>query len=138
MTTTTFSGPLQIGGGGAPITRPVEVLVVPLAVTAVANTDIVVPIAACRLIRATQRTNVAFTGTTVTLALGTTAGGAELVAATDVKAIAASRALTLVAAAAPTMDALAAGNLHVRLAQTGETAVGAGVLLLEIQRTGDV
>lgn len=137
MTTTHFTGPLEIGIGGAPVTRPTEVLAVPLTVTAVASTAIVVPIPACRILRVTERTLVAFTAATITLALGTTVGGEEIVAAVDIKAKAASRALTLVAASADVMDALAAGNLHITMAQGTPTAVGSGVLLIEIQRLGD-
>lgn len=137
MATTHLSGPLEIGVGAA-AGRPVEVITVPLAALAQASTDFTFTLPACRILRATQRTSVAFTGNTVTLALGTAAGGAQLVAAADIKAKAAARALTLVDAAADTFAAFAGGLVYGRIAQTAtETAVGAGELYIEFVRTGE-
>jgi hypothetical protein len=135
MSKTGFSGPLEIGEGGT-IGRPSEVIAVPLSVLAQANTDFTVALPRCRVLRITQRTNTAYTGTTVTLQLGTTAGGQEVVAAGDIKAQAAARALTLVAAAAPGLSDFG-GTLFGRLAQTGPTAVGAGEMYVEFVRLGD-
>jgi hypothetical protein len=137
MATTHFSGPLEIGEG-ASAGRPVEVITVPLTALAQANTDFTFTLPACRILRATERTTVAFTGATVNLQLGTAVGGSQLVAATDIKAQSAARALTLVAGAAATFAAFAGGTVHGRIVQTAtETAVGAGDLYIEFVRTGD-
>jgi hypothetical protein len=135
MSKTGFSGPLEIGEAGT-VGRPVEVIAAPLSVLAQASTDFSVALPRCRVLRVTQRTNTAYTGTTVTLQLGTTAGGQEVVAAVDVKAQSAARALTLVAAAAPGLSDFA-GTLFGRLAQTGPTAVGVGEVYVEFVRLGD-
>ncbi len=135
MAASNFSGPLVVTGDGVS-TQPVEVLVVPLAVTAVANTDLSFVLPPCRILRMTERTNVAFTGNTVTIQAGSTAGGVDYVAAVDVKAVG-TRALTLVAAGSAALDAVAGGTVHARIVQTATfTAVGSGVLLVEFQRTG--
>lgn len=136
MSKTGLSGPLEIGEPGT-IGRPVETIAVPLSVLAQASTDFTVALPRCRVLRATQRTNTAYTGTTVSLQLGTTAGGQEVVAAVDVKAQAAARALTLVATAAPGLSDFS-GTLFGRLAQTGPTAVGGGELYIEFVRLGDL
>lgn len=107
---------------------------VPLVPTAAASTDLTVVVPAGHLLRISERTTVAFTGTTVTVQVGTTLGGVDIVAATDIKAIA-SRALTLVDASTPGFTPLPAGTLYVRIAQTGQTAVGAGVLVFELMPT---
>lgn len=137
MTVTHFSGPLEVGVSPN-VGRPVEVITVPLAALAQANTDFTFSLPACRILAATQRTVTAFTGATVSLQLGTAVGGSQLVAATDIKAQSAARALTLVAAAAGTFAAFAGGLVYGRIAQTAtETAVGAGELYIEFVRTGD-
>lgn len=135
MAKTGLSGPVEIGEVGT-IGRPVEMIAVPLSVLAQANTDFTVALPRCRVLRATQRTVTAFTGTTVSLALGSTAGGVEVVAAADVKAQSSARALTLVATAASALSDFS-GTLFGRLAQTGATAVGAGELYIEFVRLGD-
>jgi hypothetical protein len=136
MAASNFSGPLVVTGESVS-TRPVEVLMVPLTVAAAANSDFTFTLPACRVLRMTQRTNVAFTGNTVTLQMGSTAGGVDYVAAADIKALSAARAQTLVAAAAAALDAFAGGTVHGRIVQTATfTAVGSGVLQVEFQRTG--
>jgi len=110
------------------------VRVLSLAALAQANTDLTIAVPAGHLLRISERTTVAFTGTTVTVQVGTTVGGAEIVAATDIKTIAA-RALTLVDASAPTFSPLAASTVNVRIVQTGPTAVGAGLLIFELVPT---
>lgn len=106
---------------------------VSLPVTAVANTDIApisVP-AGKSLVRATVYTTTAYTGTTVTIQIGSSAGDASYVAAATIKALGVY-SLTLVAAAAAALASLpAAPNLFVRVVQTGPTAVGAATLVLE-------
>ena len=104
---------------------------VPLAA---ANTDITVAVPAGHVLRILQRTTTAYTGTTVTVQVGITSGGAEVVAAADIKAIA-SRALTLVDANTGSFTPLPAGTLYIRIVQTGPTAVGAGLLILEFLPT---
>jgi hypothetical protein len=136
MASSSFSGPLQVTGEGV-TSRPVEVLAVPLSVLAAANTDFSFALPACRILRMTQRTNVAFTGNTVTLQVGSTAGGVDYVAAADIKAASAARPQTLVAAAAATLEAFPGGTVFGRIVQTATfTAVGSGVLHVEFQRTG--
>jgi hypothetical protein len=138
MTTTHFTGPLEIGAS-ASAGRPVETRVLSLVPTAATTTDLTLALPACRILNFRQRTTTAFTGNTVTLALGSTAGGAEFVAATDIKAKAANRTLTQVDTAADSLAAFAGGTLYARIAQTATvTAVGAGELVVEFVRTGDV
>jgi hypothetical protein len=134
MAVTHFSGPLEIGEG-ATVARPVEVITLPLAVTAVANTDFVLALPACRIVEIRQRTAVAFTGTTVTLQAGLTAGAADVIAAADIKAVA-TRQQTLVGAASGALAAFGPGNLHFRIVQTGPTAVGGGEVYVAFVRLG--
>lgn len=103
-----------------------------VTVTAVANTDIPISLPPGALILAANfYTTTAFTGTTVTAALGSTTGATDIVAATDVKA----RGFVLLAIAQTAPNAIAnlgaAPNLFLRIAQTGATAVGVGVLTVE-------
>lgn len=105
-----------------------------LVPTANANTDLTVTLPAGYLLRISERTTLAYTGTTVTVQIGTTVGGVDIVAATDIKAIA-SRALTLVDASTASFTPLSGGTLYVRIAQTGQTAVGAGQLIFELLPT---
>ena len=105
-----------------------------LVPTAAANTDLTIPIPAGHVLRILQRTTTAYTGATATVQVGTTAGGAEVVAAADIKAVA-SRALTLVDANTASFTPLAASTLYVRIAQTTPTAVGAGLLIIEFLPT---
>lgn len=140
MGATNFSGPLNVGLPPEPVGRVTEVIEVPLAVTAVANTDVAQALpAGCRILRVQSKTTTAFTGTTVTAQLGTTVGGAELSAALDVKPLASARSHVLLdtAAAVAAISLWPGGNLNARLVQTGPTAVGAGVLLIEYARTGN-
>jgi hypothetical protein len=86
------------------------------------------------VLRILQRTTTAYTGATATVQVGVTAGGAELVAAADIKAVA-SRSLTLVDANTASFTPLPAGTVYVRIVQTTPTAVGAGLLILELAPT---
>lgn len=124
MATATFSGPLRVGNSdGVTGTVPVDILFA-VAATAVANTDtiLVMPPQGYRLKAIKFVTNTSFTGTTATCQVGTTAGGAEVVAAVNVKPIAEVNA-TLVPALAAIQLSMAT-PLFIRLTQTGPTAVG--------------
>jgi hypothetical protein len=106
-----------------------------LAPTAAANTDLTLALPNCRILDFMERTTTAYTGTGVTVALGSTSGGAEFVAAADIKAKAANRALTQVDAAADVLANFTGGTLFVRIAQSGTpTAVGAGELVVRYIR----
>lgn len=120
-------------GAAAAAGSPVLVRTLALTPTANANTDLTLAMPACRILRMSQRTTTAYTGATATVAVGSAVGGAQFVAATDIKAKAARRDLTLVDSAADTLDAFPAGDLYVRIAQGTPTAVGAGVLVVEYQ-----
>jgi hypothetical protein len=111
--------------------RSVLALAVPITVLAQANTDFTVPVQdPARIFRATMLTTTAFTGATVALSLGSSAGGAQIVNAADVKAAGAA-ALTLVGTAG---WSLTGGTLFGRMAQTTPTNVGAGTLIVEFIR----
>lgn len=130
MATTTFSGPLRVGSAAAstawPLVAAASIILTP---TAVANTDFSVVVPKCRLLRVTTGTDTAYTGATVTAQVGTTLGGAEVVAAVSVKA-AGTVSHTVVATAQD--DTIAEGTtLYVRLAQTTPTAVGDAVMTIE-------
>lgn len=78
----------------------------------------------------------AFTGNTATLQIGSTAGGAEYVAATDIKTPAATATILVLKGIANTISLPALDvngkNIYVRLVQTATfTAVGTGTLFLE-------
>lgn len=107
---------------------------VSLPVTAVANTDFTVTLPPCNILRVTQRTTVAYTGTTVTGQVGTTSGGTEIVAAADIKAIA-SRTPAVVDANTASFTPFAGGSIFIRIIQTGPTAVGAGRFVIEFEPT---
>lgn len=115
----------RLGAGGA---RPLMAGVISLVPVAQANTDFTLTIpTGITAVRATTITSTAFTGNTVTLQLGSTAGGTDLVAAVSVKA-AGLVAHTLVA---PLVN-FGTGTLFARLVQTATfTAVGAGTTILE-------
>lgn len=136
MTTTHFAGPLEVGVAPA-LGRPVEMQVLSLVPTAAASTALTMTLPACRIVRVTQRTTTAYTGNTVTVAVGTTVGGVDIVAAATIKTKA-NRVMTLVDASADILAAFAGGVVYVTIAQTAtETAVGAGELMVEFMRTGD-
>ena len=103
-----------------------------LPVTAVANTDFTLslPPGGC-LFSAVVFTTTAYTGTTVTVQLGLSAGDASYVAATTIKAIG-MFPLTLVqaAGAGPAIMPNASPNLFIRVVQTGATAVGSSFLVI--------
>lgn len=100
-----------------------------ITVTAVANTDFVVPIPpGATILSATTYTDTAFTGTTVTLQAGSTVGGVDYIAATTIKA-AGVFFHTLVASAFQL--ASFSGSFNVRVVQTGATAVGHATFVIE-------
>lgn len=103
-----------------------------MPVTAVANTEFTVTVPAGRVLRITQRTTTAYTGATATVQVGTTLGGADVVAAADITGIA-TRSLTLVNASVAAYSPFAGGTLFVRIAQTTPTAVGAGHMVFEFE-----
>jgi hypothetical protein len=106
-------------------------IVVPVAVTAVASTALTATLPPCTIIRASSYTTTAFTGNTVTMAIGTAAAGEQIVAATTIKA-AGVFSHTLVAAGI----AFAGGTVHLTVAQTAtETAVGAARTVIEFVPT---
>jgi len=143
MSTSNFSGPVASPGGfigphlGAGIPAfVVGEIRVPLPVTAVANTDLTATVpAGSFLISASTYTSVAYgAATDATIAVGTTVGGGEYVAATTIKAIGVKNH-TLVDAATPGFVALpgAAGAIKIRIVQTGTaSATGTGFLCLRV------
>lgn len=117
-TTVTASGVADSGG--------LESQVIAQTVTAVLTTDFTMTLPPCTIIRATTMTDVAFTGNTVTQQIGTTVGGAELVAAVSVKALGAVAHTLLLG------GVFAGGTLTARLTQTATaTAVGTSKLVVE-------
>lgn len=72
----------------------------------------------------------AFTGATVTIRIGTTVGGDDLVQDTDIKALGA-HALALEDAAIVSFTPFAGGNLHITITQTTPTAVGQAVVIVD-------
>lgn len=134
MAVTHHAGPMEFyGDGGTPEgARSIVTSVVLSTITPTANasTDSTVALpVGYRLLRATVQTNVAFTGATVTLQIGSAAGGAQYVAATDIKAVG-NYQLVLTTAAMAAINA-AGGVVYVRLAQTTPTAVGSARLIIE-------
>lgn len=125
-----FDGASGVGGQSLQ-----GVLRLPVAVTAVASTDFTMALPpGAMILSAAFYTTTVFTGATATIQLGNAAGGAQYIAAVDVKAVQVLQ-LTLVNAAAgalASLPALVGGfNLFARLAQTTPTAVGAGILEIE-------
>jgi hypothetical protein len=119
-------------GGASPRSSGVFVLKLPLSVLAQANTDFVASIPqGATLLGGTVLTNTAFTGTTCAITIGSTAGGADYVASVSVKAQAAVSLSLAAGAGIPlALNLPAPPNIFVRLAQTGATNVGAGMLHL--------
>jgi hypothetical protein len=106
-------------------------IVVPVAVTAVASTALTATLPPCTIVRASTYTTTAFTGNTVTMAIGSAAAGEQIVAATTIKA-AGVFAHTLVAAGI----SFAGGTVYLTVAQTAtETAVGAARTVIEFVPT---
>jgi hypothetical protein len=105
-----------------------------LPVTAVTNTDYTMSVpAGATILTAAVYTTTAYTGTTANISIGSAAGGAQYVAATDIHAVGVVQ-LVLVNAAAAALLSMPAGtpNLFIRIAQsTTPTAVGAGVLVID-------
>jgi len=100
---------------------------------AVATDDFTLTIPAAYVQAIYQRTTVAYDGGTVNLTIGTTVGGADVVAATDIKAIG-LRTLTLVDAIAPTLSPSLGLLLHIRITRTASFAgaAGAGVVIAKL------
>jgi hypothetical protein len=137
MARTTFRGPLQVGPGTlVGLTKLVRTL--DLVPAASANTDLTLAMPRCRILRFSSFTRTAFTGTTVVLDLGTTAGGAELVNDAAIKAAGAIDGMTLVAGGIPSLYEFTGGTLFARIVQTGPTAVGLATLFVEYIPLDDV
>jgi hypothetical protein len=105
---------------------------IPLPVTAVATTAFTVSLPpGGTLLNASVNTSVAFTGATVTIALGVAASDTTIVNATTIKAIGVYQ-LTLLqpAAAAPAVMPNTSPNLFVTITQGTPTAVGTAFLVL--------
>lgn len=104
-----------------------------ITVTATANTDFIIPVPkGARIFAIHTLTDTAFTASTdMQISVGKTAGGAEYVAATTVKAIGVKKH-TLVDAAAADYQALPQDGINVRLVQSGTaTAVGSAKVYVE-------
>jgi len=105
-----------------------------LPVTAVTNTDYTMSLpTGATIISIAVYTTTAYTGTTANISIGSAAGGAQYVAATDISGIGVKQ-LTLVNAAAASLLSMPAGtpNLFIRIAQsTTPTAVGAAMLVVD-------
>jgi hypothetical protein len=110
--------------------NPLRAAVLTLPVTAVASTPLTLTLPNCHILAFFQRTTTAYTGATVTLALGTTAGGVDIVAAADIKAKG-SRTLTQVDASIDLATPFSGGTLYATIAQTTPTAVGAGQIIVQ-------
>lgn len=103
-----------------------------VTVAAVTNSDFTLAIPSGALIRSMAfYTTTAFTAVTdAMISIGNAAGGAQYVAAVSVKAVGVY-SLALVAASAPVLANFTLGTVFVRIAQSGgNTAVGAGVLVV--------
>lgn len=108
------------------------VMKIPLPVTATANTDFTTTLpAGGTLLNASVYTTVAYTGATVALTMGTSAGDNSIVTTVSIKAVGLVP-LTLIqaAAAAPGIMPATSPNLFWRLAQGTPTAVGTAFLIL--------
>lgn len=129
MGTTTFSGPLRVGDpdgavGVATVTRSINI-----SATAVANTDFTIPMpAGYRLLRITNYNSTTYTGATVTLSVGTAAGGTQIINAHNILP-AGVHTMAFVAAFNPTN--VTNTTLFLRIAQTTPTAVGASTVVFE-------
>ncbi len=129
MGTSTFSGPLRVGqsdgvNGIVPAVRTVNI-----AATAVANTDFTIAMpAGYQLLRITVYNTTTYTGTTVTLSVGTASGGAQIVNAHNILP-AGVHATTIVSTFNPTN--VTNQTLFLRITQTGPTAVGASTVVFE-------
>lgn len=127
MANTTFSGPLRIGNADTVVGVVPAARTLSLVPTAAASTDLTLAMpAGYGLLRITFYTTTAYTGTTVTAQVGTASGGSQVVAAVSIKA--AGVVSATIAIADPT---LMTQTLFVRIAQTGQTAVGAGQMVVE-------
>lgn len=108
---------------------------VALTPTASLTTDYTLTLPAGHILAVYERTTTAYTGNTVTVSVGTTVGGGEIVAAVDIKAKA-SRTLTVVDANSDAYTPFAGGTVNIRITQTATaTAVGAGQLIFLVAPT---
>lgn len=128
-----FDGASGVGGAG--LSSIQGVLRLPLAVTAVANTDFTAAIpTGATILSAAVYTTTLFTAASITLQIGNVAGGVQYVAATSIISVGIVQ-LTLVNAAAAALASFpaptAGANVFVRLVQGTPTAVGAGLLEIE-------
>lgn len=129
MGTATFSGPLRVGqndgvNGIVPAVRTINI-----AATAVANTDFTIAMPpGYQLLRITVYNTTTYTGATVTLSVGTAAGGAQIVNAHNILP-AGVHTTTIVSSFNPTN--VTSQTLFLRIAQTTPTAVGASVVVFE-------
>lgn len=131
MAVTTFSGPLRVGNSDTAPGTVSAVRVLPITVTATPNTDLTIAMPTGYMLqRIVTYTTTAFTGATVTAQVGTAAGGAQVVAAANIKA-AGTVAHALVAGFLGTAMNMTATTLYVRVVQTTETAVGAATMVFE-------
>ena len=140
MGASNFSGPVVSGGGfTGPVTGSgvpafiVGEIRVPITVTAATTTDFTVTVPAGAFLQsASTYTTTAFGAVTdATISIGTTVGGAEVVAATTVKA-AGLKNHTLLDSAVATLTSLPT-TLRVRITQSGgNSAVGAATLCLRL------
>jgi hypothetical protein len=106
-------------------------LLVPLTVTATANTDFVVPLPAGAVaLNYTVFTTTAFgAATDAQISIGSTAGGVDYVAAVTVKALGVYSLTRVAAASATHLNAPA--NVNVRIVQSGTaSATGAATLVI--------
>ena len=130
MATSTFSGPVRVGNASAAAVL-LATTTLSLVPTAAADTDLTLqmPAGIAGVIRITSFTTTAYT---VTVQVGTTSGGVDVVAAVSIKA-AGTVAHTLVAAGLGVDLALPSSSiLYVRIVQTATvTAVGAGTMVVE-------
>ena len=112
-----------------------------LQVTAVASQSFPVALPyGARINNVSFTPTVAPTGTTVTLQIGSTAGGSDIVAATSIKsstqvfpvlALAASLPLTVANFASITASPSGGSTISLTVVQTGPTAVGAGTVNID-------
>lgn len=132
MAYATFSGPLRVGVGDAAATV-MATRILPIAVTATANTDLVLTAPRGKVTTMLVLTGTAFgAATDATIQVGSSVGASDYVAAQTIKA-AGKVSLTFAAAllAFPTLTDTQ--NFFVRIVQTGAaSATGAANLVVEI------
>lgn len=129
MSTSTFSGPLRVGSSDGVNGTVITARSISISATANTNTDFTFSMpAGYQLLRITNYNTTTYTGTTVTLSVGTTAGGAEIISAHNIKP-AGVHTMGFVSTYNPTN--VTSQTLYLRIAQTGQTAIGASVVTFE-------